>query len=266
VDIFAARTKTVGITALDPLPNPVNPLWTPYYTMISGTSMATPHVSGAAAILFSNNPQLSPDQVMDLLTSNAAPMPGYQFHEVGFGYLDVLAAYQDSLDEAGNLPDFLAGDRLHDLEEVHGFDPTYPVRYDERLYTGIVPACASETILTGVSVNSRSHTIDLTDLSGILYVEFNLTWTPQAEDAFDVAVLDPEGDVVVTSGNGPTEGETGLFVPRKPGVYTIRLQPFVAAATSYELRVKTAYGTPPADWPPQQRSSIRLLPRADQHL
>ena len=250
VDIFAARTKTVGITALDPLPNPVNPLWTPYYTMMSGTSMATPHVSGAAAILFSSNPQLSPDQVMDLLTSNATPMSGYQFHEIGFGYLDVLSAYQDSLDEAGNLQNFLAGDRLHSLEEVHGFDPNYPVRYDERLYTGIVPAGATEPVLTGASAGAVEHQIDLSDLSGILYVEFNLAWTPQAEDAFDVAVLDPEGDVVVTSGNGPTEGETGLFIPRKPGVYTIHLQPFVAAATSYELRVKTAYGTPPADWPP----------------
>ena len=250
VDIFSARTKTVGITALDPLPNPVNPLWTPYYTMMSGTSMATPHVSGAAAILFSSNPQLSPDQVMDLLTSNATPMPDYQFHEVGFGYLDVLAAYQDSLDEAGNLQNFLAGDRLHTLEEVHGFDPNYPVRYDERLYTGIVTAGATEPLLTGASAGAVEHQVDLSDLSGILYVEFNLAWTPQAEDAFDVAVLDPEGDVVVTSGNGPNEGETGLFVPRKPGIYIIRLQPFVAAATSYELRVKTAYGTPPADWPP----------------
>lgn len=250
VSIFAARSKTIGITVLDPLPNPVNPLWTPYYTMMDGTSMATPHASGAAALLFSSNPDLSPDQVMDLLTANAAPMPGYQFHEVGYGYLDILAAYEDSLDEAGNLQAFLAGERLHGIEEVHGFDPNASVTYDETTFTGSVQVGASETTATGASVGAVEHQVDLMDNAGILYVDVNVTWTPQAEDAFDLLVLDPEGDVVMTSGNGVGEGEAALFVPRKPGVYTIRLQPFVAATTSYEVKVKTAYGTPPADWPP----------------
>ena len=250
VEIFAARSKTIGITALDPLPNPVDPLWTPYYTMMDGTSMATPHVSGSAALLLSHNPELSPDQVMDLLTANAAPMPGYQFHEVGYGYLDALASYQDSLDEAGNLQAFLAGERLHTIEEVHGFDPSEPVAYGETTFTGSVLVGASEGTVSGASAGAVEHTIDVTDPSGVLYVDVNVTWTPEQEDAFDLVVLDPQGDVVMTSGNGLGEGESALFVPRKPGEYTIRLQPFVAAATSYEVNVKTAYGTPPADWPP----------------
>ncbi len=250
VDIFSTRTKTVGITALDPLPNPVNPLWTPFYTVMGGTSMATPHVSGAIGLLISHNPSLSPDQIIDLLTSNATPVPGYALHEVGYGYMDVLAAYEDSLDETGNLQAFLNGDRLHTVEEVYGFDPNFPVRYDERLYTGLVPAAASENIVTGLSVSPIDHEIDLTDNSGILYVNVNLTWTPQLEDAFDMAVIDPDGVVLMTSGNGLDEGEQALFVPSKPGKYIIRLYPFVAVAAQYELRVKTAYGTPPADWPP----------------
>ena len=250
VSIYSTRSKTIGITALDPLPNPVNPLWTPYYTMMDGTSMATPHVSGAAALLLSHNSNLSPDQVIDLLTSNAAPMPSYQFHEVGYGYLDVLAAYQDSQDEAGNLQAFLAGERLHTIEEVHGFNPNDPVSYDETTFTGSVQVGASEGTVSGVSIGAVEHTIDLTDNSGVLYVDVNVTWTPEQEDAFDLVVLDPQGDVVVTSGNGIGEGESALFVPRESGEYTVQLQPFVAATTSYEVNVKTAYGTPPADWPP----------------
>jgi serine protease AprX len=250
VSIYSTRSKTIGITALDPLPNPVNPLWTPYYTVMDGTSMATPHVSGSAALLFSHNPNLSPDQVIDLLTANASAMPGYQFHEVGYGYLDVLAAYQDSLDETGNLQAFLAGERLHTIEEVHGFDPALPVQYDETTFSGSVQVGASEPVLTGASAGAVEHQIDLTENSGILYVDVNVSWTPQQEDAFDLVILDPQGDVVMTSGNGVGEGESALFVPRKSGVYTIRLQPFVAATTAYEVHVKTAYGTPPANWPP----------------
>jgi serine protease AprX len=250
VDIYSTRTKTGGITVLDPLPNPVNPLWTPYYTVMSGTSMATPHVSGAAALLLSHNANLSPDQVIDLLTSNATPMPGYALHEVGYGYMDVLAAYQDSLDDAGNLQAFLNGDRLHTKEEVYGFDPDYPVTYDEELYTGIVPAGVSDPVVTGLSVSPIDQEINLTNNSGILYVDANLTWTPQLEDAFDLAVIDPDGVVLMTSGNGLDEGEQVLFVPRKPGIYIIRMYPFVAVATQYELRVKKAHGIPPANWPP----------------
>ena len=209
--------------------------------------MATPHVSGSAALLLSHNTDLSPDQVIDLLTSNAAPMPAYQFHEVGYGYLDALAAYQDSLDETGNLQGFLAGERLHTIEEVHGFNPNDPVSYDETTFTGSVQVGASEGTVSGVSIGAVEHTIDLTDNSGVLYVDVNVTWTPEQEDAFDLVVLDPQGDVVVTSGNGIGEGESALFVPRESGEYTIRLQPFIAATTSYEVNVKTAYGTPPAD-------------------
>lgn len=112
VDIYAARSSTIGITALDPSPNPVDVLWTPFYTVMSGTSMATPHVVGAASLLLSNNPDLSPDQVMDLLVNTTNPMNN-ALHEAGSGYMDVLAAYEASLSVTGNLADFLNGNTDH---------------------------------------------------------------------------------------------------------------------------------------------------------
>jgi serine protease AprX len=64
----------------------------PFYTQISGTSMATPFVAGAVALMLSVDPTLSPDDVKSILTQTASQMPGYSEYEVGAGYINVYAA------------------------------------------------------------------------------------------------------------------------------------------------------------------------------
>jgi serine protease AprX len=64
-----------------------------YYTCMSGTSMAAPHVVGTIALMQeAARGRLTPDQVQRALTRTARPMPGYALWEVGAGYLDAYAA------------------------------------------------------------------------------------------------------------------------------------------------------------------------------
>ena len=79
------------------------------YMRLSGTSMATPVVSGAAVLLFQQNPNLTPDQVKARLMKTASknfpaysavtdPATGitytdyYDIFTIGAGYLDIAAA------------------------------------------------------------------------------------------------------------------------------------------------------------------------------
>jgi subtilisin family serine protease len=58
--------------------------WTAQYDTISGTSMATPHVSGIAALLWQANPDLNAGEIWRLLTSTTRALP-LAVRDVGFG-------------------------------------------------------------------------------------------------------------------------------------------------------------------------------------
>ncbi|MGW0692986.1 S8 family serine peptidase [Streptomyces sp. NPDC002738] len=64
-----------------------------YYRTESGTSMAAPHVAGAAALLAQKHPKWTGQQIKDALMSTSAPTPAYTPYQAGTGRLNVAAAY-----------------------------------------------------------------------------------------------------------------------------------------------------------------------------
>lgn len=63
------------------------------YSTFGGTSAATPHVAGVAALLFSSDPLLTPAQVTDILTSSADDIntPGWDQY-TGYGQVNAYEA------------------------------------------------------------------------------------------------------------------------------------------------------------------------------
>ena len=70
----------------------ISPAHLPFYTQISGTSMATPHVAGIVALMLEANPALDPLDVKAALQVTATNMPGRESWEVGAGYVNAHAA------------------------------------------------------------------------------------------------------------------------------------------------------------------------------
>lgn len=57
------------------LKNPLNTFPAEKYAIFQGTSASTPHVAGAAAMLLSSNPSLTPDQIEQILKDSGDPLP-----------------------------------------------------------------------------------------------------------------------------------------------------------------------------------------------
>lgn len=67
------------------------------YVTASGTSMATPHVAGAAAILVEQHPDWSPDRLKAALIASARPAAGVGVFDQGAGRVDVARLITQSV-------------------------------------------------------------------------------------------------------------------------------------------------------------------------
>jgi subtilisin family serine protease len=96
VGIVAARSAQAPVEELDPVGD--------RYTRRSGTSMATPHVTGAAALLAQQHTQWSGAQLKAALMATANQLPGVGVSAQGAGRVDVATAIAASVvPDAGSL-------------------------------------------------------------------------------------------------------------------------------------------------------------------
>jgi len=247
VDIVAPRTSTLGITVLDTNVNPVDPTYTIYYTVMSGTSMATPHVSGVVALMLSINPALSPDQVKEILMKTADPMPGYGEFEVGAGYLNAQRAVSLAAQVKGDLPKWTPKWNPDMLYEWLYGRTTYTGDYlpSQRIYQGTAPP--GERLIGLITSEGPRHVVNISRFYSIVPIKViaELTWTILA-CGLDLAVYDPNGKMIAYGGRGLLEYEhVEFFVNNVFGNYTFEVITWLCPVpTPYTLNVTILYGDP----------------------
>jgi subtilisin family serine protease len=95
-----------GIVAARPAGVPAEEPVGEAYQRMSGTSMATPHVAGAAAILAQQHPDWTGDRLKAALVSSAVPLAANAF-AVGAGRVDVARAFGTPVVATGSVSAYL---------------------------------------------------------------------------------------------------------------------------------------------------------------
>lgn len=163
----------------------------PYYTQISGTSMATPFIAGTVALMLDADPTLSPDEVKSILTQTASRMPGYDDFEVGAGYVNVYGAVDKVFNRSKSYGEFFS----HDFNEQFTVSGPAPEHHHIDYSPAALPGPASS--------NAQSFTVQ----DGMSVLDIFAT--------FDTALQDGEGNtigLVATAPDGTTYG-SGIALP-----------------------------------------------------
>ena len=89
------------------------------YRLLSGTSMAAPHVAGVAALMLSKRPNLTAEEIRQILVSSAQPMPKSPEFS-GAGYLLAPAALRMSISLQSKITSPITGTGSDKQIEVRG--------------------------------------------------------------------------------------------------------------------------------------------------
>jgi serine protease AprX len=198
----------------------------PFYTHMSGTSMATPHVAGIVALMFEANPQLTPAEVKDILERTATNMTGRLEWEAGAGHVNAYTAVA----EAAKLrSDF--GATVNALREFHS---------NALLVPGPAPVPFSIDFAPVGTVEEQSFTVG----SDIAWVAARAT-----VDANTVAIVltDPDGIKYGSAIALPVLGDTVTTgAPGKAGTWkvTVRGIGSVSGTDVDPLNVTNGYAAP----------------------
>ncbi|WSM93875.1 S8 family serine peptidase [Streptomyces sp. NBC_01696] len=181
------------------------------YRSMSGTSMATPHVAGAAAILKQRHPDWSGQRIKDALMSSSKALPDHSPYEQGTGRLDVKAAVDTTIEATGSV-EVASYDWPHSASD--------PVA--ERTITYRNTGARDVTLSLATDTDSKAYTLSASTLT-----------VPAGSEAEVVLSLDPSqvpnatqfsGQVVAVDETGATVAHTGFALNKEQELYDLTLR------------------------------------------
>jgi len=139
----------------------------PYYTQISGTSMATPFITGTVALMLDADPTLNPDEVKQIIQQTASQMPGYDEYQVGAGYVNAYAAVDKVFNRSKSYGTFTGA------TDMRSYNAQYSTANDAEQsftidYTPQSPGPQSS--------NTNTYRFDVAEGFGLLDVEILFGW------------------------------------------------------------------------------------------
>lgn len=228
VDIVSTRDSTGSLPLLEAQHDAetLPAAYLPFYTHMSGTSMATPHVAGIIALMLEANPNLTPLQVKNLLARTATNMTSRLPWEAGAGHVNAYAA----VSEAANVR-FGWGGTVNMLRTFNA----------NALLTGGTPDVPFSVFFSPVgTVQSQSFQVG----PNVAWVSARATI---GENTLAVVLTDPDGVRYGSSISLPVLGDTVTTgAPGKPGTWTVTVRGIGSlSGTGLDpLAVTNGYGAP----------------------
>lgn len=222
VDISAPGTSFFGLSVYEPTKSYQGKFFNKYEQGFwSGTSMATPLVSGSIALLKGINPKLSREKLVDILLSSADNIsrlnPGY-LGQLGRGRLNLLAAAQRVNEELvsknfkiivspqGKLKSEIKvfNDENKELFNLLAYGENF--LGGARATAGDVDADGEDEIITGAGNGGGPH-VRIFNQSGEVEGQF-FAYIQHFRGGVNVAAGDIDGDGIdeIITGAGPTGG------------------------------------------------------------
>jgi subtilisin family serine protease len=223
----------------------------PGYTSLSGTSMATPHVAGAAALLAQQHPDFTGQQLKALLSASAKPHAGLTAFQQGSGRIDVAHAITEHVTTTPTSVSAGTAAWPHN-DDV---PVTKPVTYHNDGDTDVTLSLALDTTAPAgmFSLNANEITVPA---GGTAEASVTVDSSVGAADGFFSAAI------VATAGESVTR--TPVAVDREVESYDLTVNTIDATgapASSYSVLV-VGLGTPNVAFPYEEDGSVTVrLPK-----
>jgi len=215
----------------------------PKYVSASGTSMATPHVAGAVALLKQMDSSLTPQKIKEILMNTATNLVGEGVFRQGAGIINLSKAY-DAVSNSKNL----ASPSMLNL--ILKNTETKIVQLNTTLENPKLSAVKDEwNSITADEFAGQVNEIDgffynFTIEGGTVLFEAYINWTDSSND-IDMELYNPSGIYYGGSYSGSNNYESILIENPQVGIWSLKVYPFyVTEAVNVDGYLRLEYPMP----------------------